>query len=446
MTIKIENTPTSQDSLPTILWNNIFASGTLTASSEATDYPKENAVSEATYDAWKPATLPASLSIDKGVATAVDSFAVVAHDLGTKGLTVSLQSSTDSTTWTTRCVVSPSNNTSILGLFPSVSARYWRQQFSVKNMLTYTEQADNAVWTKNNVTITANSAVAPDGTTTADSIVETVTAGNAFHEIRQTVSCTASTVYVASAYVKAVVGGRPVIRLRLGDSSSILNTCVVTLSNGAVTSPDSTKGVIDVGNGWYRVWCYATTNAAATTVNTSIQMMSDTSNFFYPGDGTSSVLTWGSQIELGSYPSDYFAVAAAATGNQPIVGVAMAGTRFNFPAGVVAPYKPVWLSQSYELLTATTLGGQFLGNRVLRTGGQTSINLVAVNRTFGETTILPFREHYNSGKAFVWAAGPSVFSKDVGYVWRTEGSVLAPTFDETGIWMSVGMEVYAYGE
>lgn len=264
MTIDIENTPTVTDSLPTILWNNIFASGTLTASSEATGYPKENAVSEATYNAWKPNSLPAQLTVDYGTAVAVDSAAIVAHNCGTSGNTILVQSSTDNTTWTTRATIVPTDNTTILALFNSVSARYWR--FNISG------------------------------------------------------------------------------------------------------------------------------------------------------------------------------------GTAPFIGVAMAGARFNFPAGVIAPYTPVWLSQKYELLTATTIGGQFLGNRVLRQGGQTTINLVAVDRTFGESTILPFREHYNSGKAFVWAAGPSIFSKDVGYVWRTEGSLLAPTYDETGVFMSVGMEVYSYGE
>jgi hypothetical protein len=92
------------------------------------------------------------------------------------------------------------------------------------------------------------------------------------------------------------------------------------------------------------------------------------------------------------------------------------------------------------------MGGQFLGNRVLRQGAKAAINLVSFDRTFGESTILPFREHYNSGKAFVWAAGPSVFTKDVGYVWREPNSIMAPRFDENGSWMSVGMEVMAYGE
>ena len=264
MTIVITNTPTSQDSPPTILWNNIFASGTLSASSEATGYPKENAVSEATYNSWKPNSLPATFTINYGSSVAVDCASLVAHNCGTSGNTVLVQSSPDGVTWTTQATIVPTDDTTILALFTSVSAQYWR--FNISG------------------------------------------------------------------------------------------------------------------------------------------------------------------------------------GTAPYIGVAMAGARFNFPAGVMPPYKPVWLSQTYELLTSTSIGGQFLGNRVLRQGGQTAINLVAVDRTFGESTILAFREHYNSGKAFVWAAGPSIFSKDVGYVWRTEGSVLAPTFDNTGIWMAVSMEVYAYGD
>lgn len=134
-----------------------------------------------------------------------------------------------------------------------------------------------------------------------------------------------------------------------------------------------------------------------------------------------------------------------ANGTVPIISVAMIGARFNFPAGVMAPYKPVWLSQTYDLLTVQTMGGQFVGNKLNKTGGETQINLVSVERAFGESNLLPFRDHYNIGKAFVFAAGPSVFSKDVGYVWRKESSVLNPVFDQNGSWMSVSMEVYCYG-
>lgn len=445
MTIVITNTPTSNDSLPTILFDNLFLDGTLSASTETTGYPKENAVSENTNKSWKPTALPANLKVDLGVATSVDSFAVVAHNLGTKGLTASLQSSSDDTTWSTVSVASPSDDTTLLGLFSSLSSRYWRLLISVKNLSFYTEQFDNAVWTKALTTITANAGVAPDGFTTADAMVETT--GTGFHSISDTVVCSPSTTYTWSLYVKQVPGGTQRVRLRLADTVGFLNDVVFNFNTGQLVTPGADKGFEAVGNGWYRIWCSATTGAASTSLAPSFFMyQGDTTTLSYTGDGVSSVLLWGAQVELGSVPSGYFKVDAAATGNQPNIGVVMLGQRFNFPAGVKAPYTPVWLSQQYELLTATTLGGQFLGNKVLRQGGRTTINLVSLERNFAESDLTNFRLHYNSGKAFVWAAGPSVFSKDVGYVWRTENSVMAPSFDENGSWMSVSMEVDAYGE
>ena len=126
MTIQIVNTPTSADSLPTILYDNKFAVGTLTASSEAVNYPKENVKDEGTVKQWSPTSLPATITNDYGVATAVDCVAIIAHDLGSKGDTVLIQSSTDNITYTTRATIVPTDNSTILALFTSVSARYWR--------------------------------------------------------------------------------------------------------------------------------------------------------------------------------------------------------------------------------------------------------------------------------------------------------------------------------
>lgn len=41
------------------------------------------------------------------------------------------------------------------------------------NLIEFSEEIDNPVWTKSNVTVTPNAAVAPDGTTTADKLVAT---------------------------------------------------------------------------------------------------------------------------------------------------------------------------------------------------------------------------------------------------------------------------------
>ena len=130
MTIKIENTLTANDALPTILYNNLFAQGTLAASSEAVGYPKENVISQNTVKYWRPTALPATISVDLDTVKSVDSFGIVAHDCGTKGNTILLQSSPDNTTWTTRCTVVPTDNTTVLGLFTPVSARYWRLNIS----------------------------------------------------------------------------------------------------------------------------------------------------------------------------------------------------------------------------------------------------------------------------------------------------------------------------
>lgn len=444
MTIDIENAPTSADSLPTILWNNIFASGTLSASSEATGYPKENAISEATYNAWQPTTLPATLTVDYGAPVSVDSSALVAHDCGTKNNTIQLQSSTDNVNWTTRSTVSPLDDTTILTLFPSASARYWRMSFTARNMFQYTEQFNNATWVKTRCSITADTVLAPNNTTTADSMIEDTSAST--HQVAQSASFVSGTTYTFSVYAKPL--GSRNIRLDLPSTAfGVAGTAIFDITAGTVLSTvgGATATISNVGNGWFR--CSVTKTASATASATPFMLLiTGTSTASYTGDGVSGAYIWGAQLELGSQPTPYVKVEATSTTNQPFIGVAMAGERFNFPAGVMPPYTPVWLSQTYELLTATTIGGQFLGNRVLRQGGKTSINLVAVERNFGESTILPFREHYNTGKAFVWAAGPSVFTKDVGYVWRTENSVLAPTYDDSGTFMSVGMEVYAYGE
>jgi len=49
-----------------------------------------------------------------------------------------------------------------------------------RNLLQWTEQFDNAYWLKNRVTVTPNDVVAPDGTMTADKIVDTLVGSNTY--------------------------------------------------------------------------------------------------------------------------------------------------------------------------------------------------------------------------------------------------------------------------
>jgi hypothetical protein len=78
---------------------------------------------------------------------------------------------------------------------PILRARY--------NLLTYSEQFDNAGWAKSSCTITANQEVAPDGTTTVDLLQFSVQFGRL-----QQGSVTAGVVYTFSIWCRVVSGTR----------------------------------------------------------------------------------------------------------------------------------------------------------------------------------------------------------------------------------------------
>lgn len=173
-----------------------------------------------------------------------------------------------------------------------------------KNLLFYTEQFNNAAWSKNRTTVTADSGISPDGVTSADALVETTDTGT--HTITDSVSCSASTAYVWSIYVKQVPGGTQRVRLRASDSGGFINDALFNFNTNQLVTPGATKGFESVGNGWYRVWVSGTTSAAATTLSLDIwQLQGDTSTSSYTGDGVSSVLIWGAQVEAGSVPTTY---------------------------------------------------------------------------------------------------------------------------------------------
>jgi hypothetical protein len=100
--------------------------GTVTASSEAVDFPADAPLNELTYEFWRPTALPATWTLDAGSSVAVNYFGIAAHTLGTSGNTVTIQSSPDNTTWTTIDSITPTDNSPIMFLFASVTAEYYR--------------------------------------------------------------------------------------------------------------------------------------------------------------------------------------------------------------------------------------------------------------------------------------------------------------------------------
>jgi hypothetical protein len=171
------------------------------------------------------------------------------------------------------------------------------------NLILRSEEFDNASWTKNNSSISANSVVSPDGSTNADSLIENT--ANASHNIFQSVNVTIGTTYTISFFVKA--NGRT--RFRIADNFGRLPLNVI-FDLSTVTVVSGTGSISDYGNGWYRCTVSSTATATASEFIYIIMVSSGTTTT-YTGDGVSGLYLWGAQLEAGSYSSSYIPTVAS---------------------------------------------------------------------------------------------------------------------------------------
>jgi hypothetical protein len=110
--------------------NNITRTGTATASTTATGFSANAPKNGLTYEYWRPTSMPATWAIDAGVSVSVNYCGIAAHELGSKSATVTVQYSTDNSSWTTLDSSSPTDDSPLMFLFAPVSARYWRISIS----------------------------------------------------------------------------------------------------------------------------------------------------------------------------------------------------------------------------------------------------------------------------------------------------------------------------
>lgn len=175
-------------------------------------------------------------------------------------------------------------------------------QYAPHNLLTYSEQLDNAAWVKASITVTANTTAAPDGTTTAELLV--LSAGLSTKYVEQSVT-TGAQAYTFSVFVKS--GGHQFVQMRSAASISagFVNFDVL---NGVVgTQTTWTGSITAVGNGWFRLSCSTGVVSAATATFVIQTVASNTAsrNDTVTGDGTSGVYVWGAQLNVGALQPYY---------------------------------------------------------------------------------------------------------------------------------------------
>lgn len=176
-----------------------------------------------------------------------------------------------------------------------------------RNLLRYSQQFNTSPWATAVATVTADQAVAPDSTTTADKVVvnNLQNSGNVYQTVTKT---TSAIQYTWSVYAKVAEWNSIGVYLQGGSftnrASVIANVSTGTIGAAAVngTYTNASASITSIGSGWYRIALTATTGPEA-----SVQAFAYPGNnsTFPNGNGTNGIYVWGGQLEYGSAATAY---------------------------------------------------------------------------------------------------------------------------------------------
>ena len=159
-------------------------------------------------------------------------------------------------------------------------------QWAPNNVLTHSEQFDNATWVKGGVSITANNAVAPDGTTTADLLTGT----GATPRVYQLATLVSGVSYTATCYVKQGTStsiGFDAININAGPVFTF-----ATRTWSALPVQFTAASFQELADGWFRLIITFTNNTTSAGPGWYVS-------------GNTTAWLWGAQLELGSTATTY---------------------------------------------------------------------------------------------------------------------------------------------
>jgi len=207
------------------------------------------------------------------------------------------------------------------------------------NLLTESQDFTDAAWNKTSTATLAIDATGPDGETSAVTLVDSGAGGaNVVYVAEESVTVATSTAYTFSIYCKADQLTWCYLQARLFTTPAT-GGVYFNLSTGAVgTESTGFVGTIeDVGGGWYRCAITFTTDAADTTGVLRVFPADSDSDNNVDLDGTSSILVYGAQFEVGSVPSSYIPTAGA-TQTRALETLEIAGANTPFNSTAVSHY------------------------------------------------------------------------------------------------------------
>ena len=193
------------------------------------------------------------------------------------------------------------------------------------NLITYSEDFTQSVWTKNNVTISANSTISPYGALTASTLEN----GTGNKRLQFTLTTTTSSTYNVFVFFKAKDTSAEGSIIAYNSSFTPLSYAEYNVQNGTIGTSSGTSSMENYGNGWYR--CRLEFTATTTTSYIRFRVGN-----YLTGDDNKDIFIFGSQVELGSYATSYIPTSGStATRSADVCNGSGTSAEFNDSEGVL---------------------------------------------------------------------------------------------------------------
>jgi hypothetical protein len=256
------------------------------------------------------------------------------------------------------------------------------------NLVTFSEQFDNAAYTKINATITANTAVSPDGFTNADtlsnvnSVDQSILRAGSF-----SITANVGSTYTTSIFVKKGTANFLRVRNLFVQNGGDFGNAWFNLNTGIVGTVESSQVATmqNYGNGWYRCTLSGVVGSSNNFNFVDISL-SNTDNSLVPSTSVN-LLVYGAQLEAGSYPTSYIptlgasvtrsADSASKTGISSLIGATEGTIYGEFTFTGISPQMHMFVS----------VAGSFANAVYVQTFSATGISMQVWNGVVNQVAI-----------------------------------------------------------
>jgi hypothetical protein len=188
-----------------------------------------------------------------------------------------------------------------------------------QNALLRSDEMDHAAWTKTRTTASANADTAPDGTTTADRLIEDSSASTTHLALQAATVSSAAADYCFTVAVKA--GTRTFAVVQMVEATGGTGAEVyINLSTGATSNVGTGANwsgtrafAVDLGNGWYQVAVVSRKTNAATSIEGRVYLATAAGTASYSGDGASYIRVWRATLAQSAVPVRLTQTTSAST-------------------------------------------------------------------------------------------------------------------------------------